>query len=70
MLFWIMFIIFAIFCVVSHYNNRDTATYIVPNCVIVYAITPTIVAIALIVSAITQYAPDIIKVVLCLWWWK
>ena len=68
MLFDIIILIGIIAVIVGRHNSKGT-THELPNYTIVYVIGIPFLAIAVFSSFLTQYTPDFIKNVFCIWWW-
>ena len=66
MLFDIIILIGIIAVIVGRHNSKGT-THELPNYTIVYVIGIPFLAIAVFSSFLTQYTPDFIKNVFCMW---
>lgn len=68
MLFDIIILIGIIAVIVGRHNSKGT-THELPNYTIVYVIGIPFLAIAVFSSFLTQYTPNFIKNVFCMWGW-
>lgn len=68
-MFFDVIITIGLIAVIIGRHNHKNDPHTMPDYTIVYVVAEPFLAIAVFCSFVTQYAPDFIKNVFCIWWW-